>query len=60
MKTFGSEACPSSLTPKKVANLCKNFYLGDEVGACAPDVNHNVNSNPEHMVGIYKNFIQAV
>ena len=59
MKTFGSEAYPSTLTPKKVASLCQKFNLGDEVGACAPDENHNINSNPEHMVGIYKNFLQA-
>lgn len=59
MKASGSEAYPSTLTPKKVASLCTKFYLGDEVGACAPDANHNINSNPEHMVGIYKNFLQA-
>ncbi|GJZ45305.1 hypothetical protein Tco_0592901 [Tanacetum coccineum] len=58
--TFGVEAFPSSLTPKKIASLCKKYNHGDDDGACAPDRNHNINNNPEHMVGYIKLFTSWV
>ena len=54
MKTIGIEAYSSSLTPKKVASLCQKIRLGDDVGACAPGLNHNINSTQSIWLGYYK------